>query len=95
MLANPENQLWHLDAACRGPYQAIFFPPERTERRKEKRMREARAKEICLECPVLEQCRGYAFDIREQHGIWGGLTENERKELFALGDQMGATLTSV
>jgi len=76
------NQLWHLDAACRGPNQSIFFPPVRTERRKDKRLREQRAKEICFDCPVLEDCRDFAFTIKEQHGIWGGLTENERREIY-------------
>ena len=43
-------------------------------------MREQRAKEICGSCAVSEQCLAYALTIREQHGIWGGLTENERRE---------------
>jgi hypothetical protein len=30
---------------------------------------------------VLRQCRDYALNIGEQHGIWGGLTAKERKEL--------------
>lgn len=79
-----KKDLWHTKAACRGPYQAIFFPPSKSERRKEKRFREQRAKEICSGCAVLEECRTYAFEINEQHGIWGGLTEKERKEIFDL-----------
>ncbi len=71
---------WQKGAACRGPNQAIFFPPPRLERRSEKRQREARAKEICMSCPVQASCLSYALSIREQHGIWGGLTENERRE---------------
>lgn len=76
--------VWHLDAACRGPYQAIFFPPARSESRREKRARERRAKEICVQCPVIDECREYSFEIKEQHGIWGGLTEKERREIFRL-----------
>lgn len=45
-------------------------------------MREQRAKEICTECCVRDACLEYALSIREQHGIWGGLTENERRELI-------------
>ncbi len=71
--------LWQHQAACRGPNQAIFFPPGQLERRSEKRHRELRAKEICSSCPVEVQCRTYAIEIREQHGIWGGLTEGERR----------------
>lgn len=71
--------LWQHRAACRGPNQAIFFPPSQLERRSDKRQREQRAKQICSECPVQTECRSYAIQIREQHGIWGGLTEVERR----------------
>ncbi len=75
------ENLWQERAACRGPNQAIFFPPAQMERRSEKRQRERRAKEICASCPVQADCRSYSIQIREQHGIWGGLTEGERRSL--------------
>jgi WhiB family redox-sensing transcriptional regulator len=78
------SDLWQQAAACRGPNQVIFFPPARLERRTDKRRREARAKEICLTCSVKDPCLDYAVGIREQHGIWGGLTENERREVAAV-----------
>ncbi|MEZ5340745.1 MAG: WhiB family transcriptional regulator [Acidimicrobiales bacterium] len=74
------SELWQNRAACRGPHQSIFFPPSRLERRSEKRDSQQRAKEICGSCAVSEQCLAYALTIRERHGIWGGLTENERRE---------------
>ncbi len=73
---------WQQRAACRGPNQIIFFPPSRLERRSEKRQREQRAKEICAACAVQEPCLAYALSIREQHGIWGGSTESERREVL-------------
>ncbi len=73
--------LWQHRAACRGPNQAIFFPPPQMERRSDKRQRERRAKEICSECSVQVDCRSYAIEIREQHGIWGGLTAVERRSV--------------
>ncbi|MEM8922799.1 MAG: WhiB family transcriptional regulator [Actinomycetota bacterium] len=73
--------MWQHRAACRGPNQAIFFPPAQLERRSDKRMRERRAKEICGTCPVQMECREYSIQIREQHGIWGGLTEVERRSV--------------
>jgi WhiB family redox-sensing transcriptional regulator len=81
MSAQQVDVLWQHRAACRGPNQAIFFPPPQFERRSEKRLREKRAKEICSECPVQIECRTYALEIREQYGIWGGMTENERRLL--------------
>ena len=81
MSAQQVEELWHIRAACRGPHNSIFFPPSRMERRPDKRKREQRAKEICSECVVQSECREYAFRIGEQHGIWGGLTEKERRAL--------------
>lgn len=77
--------VWYHEAACRGPNQQIFYPPVRSERRSDKRAREERAKQICAGCKVLSECRSHAMSSQEQHGIWGGMTERERKELFRAG----------
>ena len=61
----------------------IFFPPPQFERKDEKLEREQRAKGICATCSVRSDCLDYALQIREQHGIWGGLNESERKALFS------------
>ncbi len=61
----------------------MFFPPSTFERKDEKLERETRAKDICASCPVRQPCLDYAIQIREPHGIWGGLNENERKHLLA------------
>ena len=44
--------------------------------------REAVAKAICRSCPVLEECREYSLEVREGHGIWGGLNEMERRAML-------------
>lgn len=77
-----ENE-WQLRAACRGPQAEVFFPPGTFERKEDKIGRELRAKDICRTCPVRRPCLDYALQIREPHGIWGGLNENERKALMA------------
>lgn len=61
----------------------VFFPPPHFERKEEKLERERRAKAICQMCSVKSSCLDYAIAIREQHGIWGGLNESERKVMFA------------
>jgi WhiB family transcriptional regulator, redox-sensing transcriptional regulator len=76
------HETWHLQASCRGPESQLFFPPSLPERREEREVREARAKRICTECPVREECLEFAIRMREPHGIWGGLTEAERRRLF-------------
>ena len=82
MSAQRTEELWQVKAACRGPHAAVFFPPSHFERKDEKLQREERAKAICGECPVRQPCLQYALDIREPHGIWGGLNEVERKHLL-------------
>lgn len=73
---------WQDRAACRGPHATAFFPPPQFERRDERAERERRAKAICASCSVRRSCLEYALRIREPHGIWGGLTETERRALL-------------
>ncbi|MFN2606401.1 MAG: WhiB family transcriptional regulator [Acidimicrobiales bacterium] len=75
--------LWQEKASCRGPQARVFFPPSHLERKEEREARETRAKAICADCPVRRPCLDYAIEIREPHGIWGGLNEVERKALMA------------
>ena len=51
----------------------IFFP-ERGDNRKI-----AEAKMWCGRCPVKRECLEYALANHEKHGIWGGLSEKERR----------------
>jgi WhiB family transcriptional regulator, redox-sensing transcriptional regulator len=81
MSALRTEDAWQVKAACRGPQAAVFFPPTSFERKDEKLDRERRAKAICTTCPVKRPCLEYALKIREPHGIWGGLSEGERKRL--------------
>ncbi len=71
---------WQLRGSCRGMDSEAFFYPE-GERGLAKLRREAAAKVICGRCPVLDHCRRYALAVREQYGVWGGLTPGERMSL--------------
>jgi WhiB family transcriptional regulator, redox-sensing transcriptional regulator len=73
---------WQWRAACRGEDTGLFFPPHDTESREERLARERKAKTICAGCPVRIECLEYAIRIRESHGIWGGLSEVERRVLI-------------
>ncbi len=81
--SNVPEEFWQARAACKGQHAYLFFPPNHFEKKHEKLQREAAAKEICKTCPVIDECREYALAIREPYGIWGGLTENERKLILA------------
>ena len=73
---------WQLRAACRRPQSRTFFPPPEGERRHERAEREERAKAICSQCRVRDECLDYALSIRERHGVWGGLSEAERRQMI-------------
>ncbi len=64
---------WRDLAACRGADLDLFFP-ERGESADS-------ARRICAACPVRQPCLDYAITNRIVHGIWGGLTERERRAL--------------
>ena len=83
------GELWQHRAACKGPQSAVFFPPTQVERKDEREERESRAKAICRGCPVQAPCLDYALDIREPHGIWGGLNETERKQVAITASRAG------
>lgn len=75
-----------LRAACQGDMGFVFYPPMRPERRSDRREREARAKAICGSCRVREDCLAHALEVGERFGIWGGLTEVERRARTHLPD---------
>ena len=39
------------------------------------------AKRICRNCPVRTECLAYALDYGMEYGVWGGMTERERRSL--------------
>jgi WhiB family redox-sensing transcriptional regulator len=41
-----------------------------------------RAKSICMACPVRTECLADALDHRIEFGVWGGMTERERRSLL-------------
>ena len=84
-MLNSVSEDWQRQAACRGPQAVLFFPPNSPERKDERFIREADAKAICAECSVIYDCRNFALEIREPHGIWGGLNEHERRLLDLKG----------
>ncbi len=51
------------------------------------------AKRICKACPVMMQCRQWALDTDEEYGIWGGLSEAERKKIRRERARAGQTPT--
>ena len=69
---------WMLSANCLGR-TGLFFAPDESESRAERRYRESQAKTVCYDCVVRVECLSEALKSDERFGIWGGLTERERR----------------
>ncbi|WP_397545755.1 WhiB family transcriptional regulator [Rothia mucilaginosa] len=64
---------WQAEALCAQTDPEAFFPEKGGSTRD--------AKRVCGVCPVREECLQYAMDNDERFGIWGGLSERERRRL--------------
>ena len=67
---------WRDDALCRDTDPELFFPVGTTGNAL---VQIDRAKEVCDECTASEPCLGFALATNQDSGIWGGLTEEERR----------------
>jgi WhiB family redox-sensing transcriptional regulator len=67
---------WQQDAACRNHPTSLFYPPHGVSHAQ---VDAARA--ICATCSVQEECLTYALDNKEIFGIWGGLSERQRRRI--------------
>ena len=74
---------WQVHGACRDEDAELFFHPE-GERGSSRAAREVAAKAVCARCPVMDLCREHALRTREPYGVWGGLSEAEREEVFVV-----------
>ncbi|MGH8898415.1 MAG: WhiB family transcriptional regulator [Egibacteraceae bacterium] len=68
---------WRDKAGCLGMDCELFFPLGSTGPALEQI---ARAKAVCQDCPVVHECLEWALGTG-QDGIWGGLTQDERRAL--------------
>ncbi|UUT35728.1 WhiB family transcriptional regulator [Microbacterium elymi] len=64
---------WQADALCAQTDPEAFFPEKGGSTRD--------AKRVCTTCEVRAQCLEYALQNDERFGIWGGLSERERRKL--------------
>jgi len=64
---------WQDLANCRGADPDLFFPERGASTRT--------AKAICRECTVRVDCLEFAIVSSEKFGIWGGLSERERRKI--------------
>ncbi|PDQ36194.1 MAG: sporulation protein [Candidatus Lumbricidophila eiseniae] len=70
---SPDVLAWQTDALCAQTDPEAFFPEKGGSTRD--------AKKICAGCEVRSECLEYALSNDERFGIWGGLSERERRKL--------------
>jgi WhiB family redox-sensing transcriptional regulator len=64
---------WRISASCRNEEPDELFVRGAEQRK---------AKLVCLGCPVRTECLAEALDNRIEFGVWGGMTERERRALL-------------
>lgn len=64
---------WQDQANCKGANADLFFPERGASTRT--------AKAICRECQVRPECLEFAITTGEKFGIWGGMSERERRRV--------------
>lgn len=74
LLIDLDERPWAAYAACRRADPDVFFPSP--DAGFEEAIR------ICRGCPVLGECRDWALDTKVRYGVWGGLTERDRRRLL-------------
>ncbi|MGW3161082.1 WhiB family transcriptional regulator [Streptomyces sp. NPDC001089] len=67
------DDTWGARAACRTRDPEELFVEGATQND---------AKAVCTACPVRTECLAHALDRRIEHGVWGGMTERERRALL-------------
>jgi len=72
---------WRNRANCLKSDPELFFPTGETRVNSPGYQQAKLAKEVCARCVVVDDCLSYALQTNENFGIWGGMTENERRAL--------------
>jgi WhiB family redox-sensing transcriptional regulator len=62
---------WHAEANCREVETSMMFPHDSKG--------VDRAKGVCVGCPVQGECREAALAFNQDYGVWGGMSERERR----------------
>jgi WhiB family transcriptional regulator, redox-sensing transcriptional regulator len=69
---------WRQDAACISVDTETFFPIGLTGQALDQTLL---AKRVCASCPVRDCCLEFALRTNQDHGVWGGRTEEERRTI--------------
>ncbi|HEX8509669.1 MAG TPA: WhiB family transcriptional regulator [Propionibacteriaceae bacterium] len=83
---------WWARGACLDEPSELFFPIGTTG---SAALQITRAKQICAQCTVRDECLQWAMSLNVEHGVWGGLSEDERRSLRRRGarDRLAARVS--
>ena len=76
---------WQEDARCAGLEVDLFYGPDNEdgEPRVGVSRIERQAVAFCRGgCPVIQQCKAHALTLPERHGVWGGTTPEQRRDIL-------------
>ena len=73
VIAFDSPQAWTAQSACKNADPDELFVTGAAQNR---------AKAVCMGCPVRTECLSDALDNRVEFGVWGGMTERERRALL-------------
>ncbi|MHB2022493.1 MAG: WhiB family transcriptional regulator [Mycobacteriales bacterium] len=82
---------WRDEAACRDEDPELFFPVGSTGPALAQ-IRQAKA--VCSRCAVIEPCLSWALESGQESGVWGGLSEDERRLLRRRGARLRQQTTT-
>jgi WhiB family redox-sensing transcriptional regulator len=74
IVASPK---WMADAECKQSDPELFYPDTGHS------SRDGRA--VCARCPVRAECLAYAIEHHERYGVWGGMSERQRRHMRETG----------
>lgn len=74
----PVNTNWREYGACTREDPELFFPIGDTG---PALLQLEEAKAVCRRCPVLETCGNWALETGQAHGVWGGMSEGDRRRI--------------
>ncbi|KOX36335.1 MULTISPECIES: WhiB family transcriptional regulator [unclassified Streptomyces] len=72
-MAGHDRESWSERAVCRTADPDELFADGAAQNQ---------AKALCFTCPVRTECLAHALDRRIEHGVWGGMTDRERRALL-------------
>ena len=76
------NMDWRHRAICRDEDPELFFPVGTSG---PALLQIAEAKSVCRRCPVVSECLTWALESGQDAGVWGGMSEDERRAVKRRG----------